>query len=190
MSAATVTLPLACRGASLDADVRRVIEAHYAPLWRFLRRMGVDEGHLEDSVQNVLLVFARHSGEIAPAAVRSFLFGTALRVASDYRRRRGRSVDIVDLDEAKDHRHSAPDAERALEQRELRRFLDRVLDELTPELRAVFVLTELEELTMAETARVLGIPPGTVASRLRRAREVFTAAAHALRSTFEKGLTP
>jgi RNA polymerase sigma-70 factor (ECF subfamily) len=190
MSTATVTIPLVCRGASLDAGVRRVIEAHHAPLWRFLRRMGVDEGHLEDSLQNVLLVFARHSAEIAPAAVRSFLFGTALRVASDYRRRRGRSVDVVDLDQLVDHAHSAPDAERALEQRELRRFLDRVLDELSPELRAVFVLTELEELTMAETARVLGIPPGTVASRLRRAREVFAAAAHALRGAAEKGFVP
>ena len=49
----------------------------------------------------------------------------------------------------------------------------RVLNDLPMELRAVFVLYELEELTMAEIASTLGLPPGTVASRLRRSRELF-----------------
>jgi RNA polymerase sigma-70 factor (ECF subfamily) len=44
---------------------------------------------------------------------------------------------------------------------------------LSLELRAVFVLYELEDFTMAEIARTLELPPGTVASRLRRARETF-----------------
>jgi len=42
------------------------------------------------------------------------------------------------------------------------------------ELRAVFVLSEIEELTMAEIAVLMAIPPGTVASRLRRARVQFS----------------
>ena len=41
------------------------------------------------------------------------------------------------------------------------------------ELRAVFVLAELEEMTMAEIAAMTDTPPGTVASRLRRARAAF-----------------
>ncbi|MFT3771354.1 MAG: sigma factor-like helix-turn-helix DNA-binding protein [Minicystis sp.] len=45
------------------------------------------------------------------------------------------------------------------------------------DLRAVFVLFELEQATMAEIAAMLDLPPGTVASRLRRAREHFQAAA-------------
>ena len=51
--------------------------------------------------------------------------------------------------------------------------LGRLLDQLEPDLRTTFVLFELEELTMAEIAGALEIPPGTVASRLRRAREQF-----------------
>jgi hypothetical protein len=51
--------------------------------------------------------------------------------------------------------------------------LDSALGELAPELRTVFVLFELEERTMAEIAELLQIPSGTVASRLRRAREQF-----------------
>ena len=50
--------------------------------------------------------------------------------------------------------------------------LQRVLNEL-PILQAVFVLYELEELTMAEIATTLELPPGTVASRLRRSRDQF-----------------
>ena len=42
------------------------------------------------------------------------------------------------------------------------------------ELRAVFVLSELEELTMAQIAEMMSTPPGTVASRLRRARAAFS----------------
>ena len=48
-----------------------------------------------------------------------------------------------------------------------------VLEQLSLELRAVFVLYELEEFTMAEISEALEIPPGTVASRLRRGRETF-----------------
>ncbi len=50
------------------------------------------------------------------------------------------------------------------------------------EARSVFVLFELEELTVTEIARVLEVPIGTVSSRLRRARELFRAAALRLRA--------
>ena len=52
-----------------------------------------------------------------------------------------------------------------------------MLAELPLELRAVFVLYELEQMTMAEIAESLALPPGTVASRLRRARSSFEALA-------------
>jgi RNA polymerase sigma-70 factor, ECF subfamily len=48
-----------------------------------------------------------------------------------------------------------------------------VLDAMPIELRAVFVLFELEGMTSPEIAAISGLPPGTVASRLRRARERF-----------------
>ncbi len=187
MTVATATLRAAL-ATSIDARVRAAIEEHYEPLWRFLRRMGVDESHVEDAAQQVLLVFAQRGDDIAPAVVRSFLFGTALRVASDFRRRRDRHVVAADLGALHEHAHPAPDAEAQVSESELRRLLDRTLDELAPELRAVFVLAELEEMTMAEVARALDIPPGTVASRLRRARAVFAEKASELRPHIEKGM--
>jgi RNA polymerase sigma-70 factor (ECF subfamily) len=186
MSAATTTLPAAWRNAE-DAAVREAVEAHYEVLWRFLRRMGVEEHQVEDAAQQVLIVFSRRTSEVPREAVRSFLLGTALRVASDWRRKGTRAGDAVAIESLIEHAHPDPDAEHVVAQREMRRLLDRVLDALSPELRAVFVLAELEEMTMAAIARVLSIPPGTVASRLRRAREVFAARAGELRAEMEKG---
>jgi RNA polymerase sigma-70 factor (ECF subfamily) len=66
--------------------------------------------------------------------------------------------------------------------REARRVLDQILDGLSEDLRAVFLLYELEGQTMAEIASILGTPMGTVASRLRRAREEFQTAARRFQS--------
>ena len=79
-----------------------------------------------------------------------------------------------------------PDGEREAEQRRRRRWLDHLLDRLAPELREVFVLVELAEMTMAESAVVLRIPEGTVASRLRRAREAFRAEVTAFRERLQE----
>jgi len=186
MTAATTTLP-AVLGSAEDAAVRDAVEAHYEVLWRFLRRMGVEEHQVEDAAQHVLLVFARRTSDVPRESVRSFLLGTALRVASDWRRSEARRGEAVAIESLSGQPHPGSDAEQVLAQREMRRLLDRALDSLSPELRAVFVLAELEEMTMAAIARVLSIPPGTVASRLRRAREVFAARAGELRAEVEKG---
>ena len=60
-----------------------------------------------------------------------------------------------------------------LDRARARALLDEILEAMPLELRAVFTLFELEQLTMAQIAPLLGVPQGTVASRLRRAREVF-----------------
>jgi RNA polymerase sigma-70 factor (ECF subfamily) len=58
--------------------------------------------------------------------------------------------------------------------------LDGVLEQMEPELRTVFVLYEFEDMSMAEIADTIAIPRGTVASRLRRAREDFRERVRAL----------
>jgi RNA polymerase sigma-70 factor (ECF subfamily) len=55
----------------------------------------------------------------------------------------------------------------------MRELLDKILDSMEDDLREVFLLYEFEEMSMIEIAGALGIPQGTVASRLRRARSVF-----------------
>ncbi|RYG67601.1 sigma-70 family RNA polymerase sigma factor [bacterium] len=67
----------------------------------------------------------------------------------------------------------APAADEVLSSHETRALLDEALDALPYDLRSVFVLSELEELPGPDIAVLTGIPVGTVASRLRRAREEF-----------------
>src|SRR5690242_17321725 len=64
--------------------LRALQEEHFEFLWRSLRRLGVPEADVDDAVQQVFLVAARR--EILPGSERSFLFATALRVASHARR--------------------------------------------------------------------------------------------------------
>jgi len=159
-----------------DGRLRAVVAEHFQLLWRFLRRLGIPPGDVDDAVQEVVLVLARKLGHIQPGSERSFVLGTALRVASGFKRqsRRRREVDDSELVE-----HESPELgpEALAEKQRLRAVLQRLLDQLPLDLRAVFVLYELEELTMAEIAQTLGLPPGTVASRLRRSREAFEALA-------------
>ncbi len=67
----------------------------------------------------------------------------------------------------------APDPEASVETQRLTILFAQVLEQLSLEQRAVFVLYELEDFTMAEIAQTLELRPGTVASRLRRGRETF-----------------
>ncbi len=161
--------PAAVRAA--DARLRKLVDGQYDFIWRSLRRLGVPEVDADDCAQQVFLVASRKLDDIVVGCERPFLFSTALRVASDARRTRSRRREVFeDVDEPRD---TAPDPEQIAEQRRARALLDEVLDSLPMELRAVFVLYELEELASAEIAEVLALPIGTVASRLRRAREEF-----------------
>jgi RNA polymerase sigma-70 factor (ECF subfamily) len=155
-----------------EARLGRIVGEHFDVLWRFLRRLGIAEGDVDDAVQEVVLVVARKLSQVSPDSERSFVLSTAFRVASSFRRtsQRRREVDDSELM----HLESPDlDPEALAEQQRLRRILQTVLDDLPIDLRAVFVLYELEEMTMAEIARSLDLPPGTVASRLRRSRETF-----------------
>jgi RNA polymerase sigma-70 factor (ECF subfamily) len=160
--------------------LRELFDRNLDFVWRSLRRLGVPELVVDDATHEVFLVAARRLADIELGRERSFLFATALRVASDVRRtvaRRGEHV-VDDLELVADE---APNPAELADRQRARAVLDRVLDAMELDLRAVFVLYELEEMTMAEIAATLDVPPGTVASRLRRAREAFQAAVSRLK---------
>ncbi len=165
--------PLARVSASDEARLRALRREHFEFIWRSVRRLGVPEADADDAVQQVFIVAARKLSLITAGSERAFLFGTALRVAAHWRRTAMRRGTMVEVDEQQ--ADVAPSAEDLLEQRRARALLDEVLSALPLEVRAVFVLFELEELTLAEIATLLEIPSGTVASRLRRGRELFQA---------------
>ncbi len=155
-----------------DVRLRGIVAAHFEAMWRLLRRLGVPEHDLDDAVQEVIWVLARKLEAVAIESERAFVLSTAYRVASTMRRSRRRRPEMVEL--SGEHLAApGPDPEGLLEQQRARAWLDEALAALPLELRAVFVLYELERLTMAEIAEALGLAAGTVASRLRRARAAF-----------------
>jgi RNA polymerase sigma-70 factor (ECF subfamily) len=153
--------------------VRAVVRAHYASLWRWLRRLGVPEASVEDAAQRALFVLAQRIGEVEPGREKTFLFGVALRVAHAVRRENRRWRETADDRVLAELPASGPDAGQELDDRRARAVLDALLESMPLDLRTVFILHELEEMTMAEIARTVDVPPGTIASRLRRAREAF-----------------
>lgn len=159
-------------GASEAARVRRVVDDNYGILWRTLRRLGVAEADADDGVQHVFGVFVRRLPVIAVGAERSFLFQTAVRVAAGMRRavKRSRLQFDGSPEELADDR-AGPDIE--LERAEARALLTEALGTLDLDVCTVFVLFELEDMTTSEISDILGIPPGTVSSRLKRARKEF-----------------
>jgi RNA polymerase sigma-70 factor, ECF subfamily len=170
--AAPVTVTTLSLGRVDQVRLARIVNEHFEVLWRFLRRLGIAESDVDDAVQEVVLVLARKLNQVEPTSERSFMLSTAFRVASGFRRswKRRREVDDSGLAEL-ESLDLGPEA--LAEKQRLRAILQTVLDDLPIDLRAVFVLYELEELTMAEIAVTLELPPGTVASRLRRSRETF-----------------
>jgi RNA polymerase sigma-70 factor (ECF subfamily) len=160
------------RSVSADARLRGLVADYFDFIWRSLRRLGVPPGEVDDCAQQVFLVASRKLGDIQPGSERAYLFSTAMRVASDARRSRSRRREVHE-DDAGEAFDPAPDPEQIADQRRARAVLDEVLDALPMDLRAPFVLFELEEMPTADIATTLDLPAGTVASRLRRAREEF-----------------
>jgi len=158
-----------------NADqIGRLVRDNYAFIWRLLRRLGLPVGDADDAAQQVFLSVAQKLDAIQAGRERAFLYGVALHIAKRARRSVGRRREEP-LEAVDERELGAPSLERQLEQRQARRLLDQFLDQMPEDLRVVFVLFELEELTTSEIAGVCGIPIGTVASRLRRAREDFEA---------------
>lgn len=146
---------------------------HFRGIWRTLRRLGVAAAHLDDAAQDVFVVAHRRLGEFDGRSLRGWLYGIALRVASDYRRGAARRESLP-LEES--FPTPAPDPAQASELSESVRVLHLLLGELAEPKRTVFVLGELEELSAPEIAEVLGVNLNTVYSRLRAARGDFDAA--------------
>jgi RNA polymerase sigma-70 factor, ECF subfamily len=160
--------------------------AYYASIRRLLRRFGVRPAQLDDAAQEVFWVAARRLADIRPGREASFLYGVALRVASSETRRQRSSPPLADFDDVAGLTDLAPSPEEALDQRRARQLLDWVLDRMPHDLRAVFVLVELEGLEVREIAALHEIPLGTASSRLRRAREEFSAIAKRVRATLNE----
>jgi RNA polymerase sigma-70 factor (ECF subfamily) len=161
---------------ALQRRVAEIVATHADIVFRTLRRLGVSEADADDGVQQVFVTLARRIAEVRPGSERAFVVGTAVRVAADQRRARRRRRDepaLVPVSDVSDSRDRSP--EGLLDRKQGLALLDAMLARLPDDQRAVFVLFEIEGFTTAEIAELAGIPPGTVSSRLHRARAAFEA---------------
>jgi RNA polymerase sigma-70 factor (ECF subfamily) len=168
-----------------------IFEDHAAFVARTLRRLGVPDADMEDALQDVFVVAQAKLEVIEDGKERGFLFAITRSRASSVRRSISRTIRRIDLVRGGEERiEHAPDSGEQAEKEHARAVLDTVLDELALDLRTVLVLHELEELELTEIADLLEIPIGTVASRLRRAREKFEVQAALARAllTTDNGL--
>lgn len=156
-------------------DVAEVYAAHGDFVWASLQRMGVRPHDLDDMLQEVFVIVHQrlhtfdHSSKLT-----TWLYGVCLRAASDYRRRAWRRREHVGdtaVEEPPGGTTVSPEDDAL--GREAKARLEVILDEIDVEKRAVFVMFEIEELGCDEIAALVGVPVGTVHSRLFAARKQF-----------------
>lgn len=141
---------------------------HFAFVWRNARRLGCSEEWVDDAVHEVFLVATRRLGEFeGRSSVRTWLFAITFRIVGRMQRDRARRRTQVSR-YAAEQPALVGDAER---EREAALYLRQLLLQLSEAQRAVLILAELEGFTSAEIAETLGVPAGTVDSRIRAARE-------------------
>jgi RNA polymerase sigma-70 factor (ECF subfamily) len=135
-----------------------VVQATFIAVWRRARLGKIDELTL-DSARPLLLVMAGYE------------CGNALRSSRRQAALQNR-IELVDAADTTVADHSSVTAARIDDERAMSD-IRRLLDKLPVKLREVVELVVWSECSMAETARVLGIPEGTVKSRLSRARSLL-----------------
>lgn len=144
---------------------------HQAYVYRFARTMTGSSAVAEDIVQEVFLALMRDLKryDAARAGLRTYLFGIARNLA----RYKARSVRrLISLDQVEEV-STFEDPGAALSANQETRQLRRCLAGLPARYREVIILCDLQELDYAATAAVVGVPIGTVRSRLHRGRQML-----------------
>ncbi len=156
--------PALIRAASAGnlAAFEQLVRAYQQPVWRFLRRLLGDAGVAEDVAQETFLrVFRRLPTYTFEAKFSTWVFQIARNASVDEVRSRRRRSRLASL---------APPPRPSAAPPEARAEIDAALASLPDDLREAVVLVEVLGLRYHEVARVLGVPEGTVKSRMFSAR--------------------
>ena len=160
-----------------------LMRRHNSRLFRVARAILKDDAAAEDAVQEAYLEAFRHSGTFrGDAQVSTWLTRIVINQSLMRLRRLKRDRVVVPFEGEDpggpgggegppDERTESPAASTL--RAELRRLLERRIDELPATFRTVFVMRDVEEMSVQETADLLGIPPATVRTRLFRARALL-----------------
>jgi RNA polymerase sigma-70 factor, ECF subfamily len=165
------------------AAIEQIYREHFPFVWKSLHRLGVPDRDLSDAAQDVFMIaYRKLDGFEGRSKMTTWLYGIALRVASDRRRSATARREVLDSAPGATLADVSTDVSGLIERRQARRLLEAILDELPLEQRAVFTAFELDQMSGEQIAELLAIPLGTVWSRLRLARETFRRSIHRLRA--------
>lgn len=140
---------------------------NYGFVWRNARRLGVGDDWIDDAVHEVFLVATRRLAEFeGRSSEKTWLFAITFRVVQRLKRDRSRRRQHS----ARYEQEAPSPVANAADETEAAHYLRYLLGLLTEAQRAILILVELEGFTSAAVAESLGIPAGTVDSRLRAAR--------------------
>jgi RNA polymerase sigma-70 factor (ECF subfamily) len=151
------------------AAMAALYQLHGGLIYRFSLRMSHDESIAEEVTQEVFLALLKQADRFDPrqAALSTWLCGIARRLVWKHLERRQR---MGPLDESSEIESPEDDPGVLLIRKEAVLAVQRGLDELPIDLRAVIILCEFEEMKYEDAAVVLAVPVGTVRSRLHRAK--------------------
>ena len=166
------------------AAVRLIMQRHNRRLFRVARSVLHDDAEAEDVVQETYArAFTHLDGFRGEAQLSTWLTRIALNEALGRLRRRRTMISLKDIDAINDQGEARviylpsarqdSDPEAAAAQAEVRRLLERAVDQLPDHFRVVFMLRDIEEMSVEETASHLGLRPETVKTRLHRARRLL-----------------
>jgi len=155
----------------LEQDQVEAAEAlyreHYGFVWRNARRLGAADDWVDDAVHEVFLVATRRLAEFeGRSSAKTWLFAITFRIVQRLKRDRARRHQHASRYE----RETESPVRNAAEENEAAEYLRYLLGLLPDAQRVILILVELEGFTSAAVAESLGIPAGTVDSRLRAAR--------------------
>ena len=161
-TAATPTAPVAVASAPTFDEV---YTAHVAFVWRVLRALGVGPDHIEDAAQDVFVIVHRRLADFeGRSTITTWLFAITRRIASRYRRKH-KPKPALDSEWAQS---ADPFAEAS--RVEAAAIVAAAMERMDDDKRIVFALVELEQIAVAEVARMLELNVNTAYSRLRLAR--------------------
>ena len=151
-----------------DNALAALVRRHAPMVWGVCRRLLHHHDDAEDAFQATFLVLVRKAADVPRQAIANWLYGvarqTAVRLRATAAKRGRRETQVVNMPEP---------TVAEVRDADLQIVLDEELSRLPDHYRGVIVLCDLEGMTRKEAARQLGIPEGSVASRLARARAML-----------------
>ena len=162
-------------------QLQQILATGLPPLYRRAYRILGDAANAEDAVQDALLAAYTHLDQFrGQAQISTWVTAIVVNCARLQLRRRPKHIH-VSLDESNEELQPISVSKRLADRRpnpedesiesDLSERLSHLYQQLSPKLRRTFQLRDVQGLSIRETARILGVPPGTVKAQSTRARK-------------------